>query len=103
MKEKVNNIIRILGMAILLMLFSCLVPINAKASEMAQIVSARNSSQEVYLYIKGVEGTESSVKVQIGNTICDNVQAADIANTNMPVKTFLLLDNSQSLYKRYGN
>ena len=103
MREKLNNVVRTSGMAVLLMLFSCLIPINAKAAEAAQIVSARSSGQEVYLYIKGIESAESSIKVQIGNNVCDNVQAADIVNTNMPVRTFMLLDNSQSLYKRYGN
>lgn len=96
-------------MACMLALFSCLVNMAVHAAENATddscvgVVSSRTTDADVYIYIKGVEDITSGTTVQVGNTLCEDIQVAEVVSMGMPIKTTILLDNSLSLSKRWGS
>ena len=84
--------------------FLCLNGISVEAAgenatSEAAVVSSRTAEDAVYIYIKGVEDIVSGTTVQVGNTLCENIQVARVDSMGMPVKTTILFDNSQSLSK----
>lgn len=90
--------------------FICLKGITASAAEndpeaepSAAVVSTRTTDEAVYVYIKGVGGISSGTTVQIGNALCENVQAANVVSMGMPIRTTILFDNSQSLSKIWAS
>ncbi|MCM1221656.1 MAG: FHA domain-containing protein [Lachnospiraceae bacterium] len=101
-------ICRIAGMACMLALFSCLVNTAVHAAEnvtddsAAVVVSSRTTEAEVYIYIKGVGDITSGTVVQVGNTLCADIQVAAVASMGLPIKTTILFDNSLSLSNKWG-
>lgn len=101
---------KIAGAVCMLALFSCFMGTavlaaenGAAAAQEAAVVSSRTAEDSVYLYIKGVSDISSGTTVQVGNTLCGDIQVANIASMGMPVKTTILFDNSLSLSKRWGS
>lgn len=110
MKKKEKHIFRhrIAGIICMLALFSCFTgtvvsaaEITASASQ-ATVTNSRTAGQDVYLYIKGVEDIIGGTKVQVGNSLCENIQVASVKTMGLPIKTTILFDNSKSLSKRWG-
>lgn len=101
---------KIAGAICMLALFSCFMGTvacaaenTAGAAQNAAIVSSRTTEDGVYVYIKGVGDVTSGTTVQIGNTLCEDIQVAGVASMGMPVRTTILFDNSLSLSKRWGD
>ncbi|MGN0325708.1 MAG: FHA domain-containing protein [Lachnospiraceae bacterium] len=69
----------------------------------ASVISSRTTEDAVYIYIKGMSDITSGTTVQIGNTLCEDIQVAGISSTGMPIKTTILFDNSQSLSGKWGD
>lgn len=67
------------------------------------VVSARTTDDAVYVYVRGVGSIASGTTVQIGNTLCEDIQVANVVSMGMPIKTTILFDNSKSLSKSWGN
>lgn len=118
MKNKIKSVCEIAGVLCMLALFSCLkstmVYATASATEenaeaapeavfQAAVVSSRTTDSEVYIYIKGVSDIGSGTTVQVGNALCQDIQAADVVSTGMPIKTTILFDNSKSISKNWGS
>ena len=96
----------VVGLAATFFLCLNVVPVEAadeNATSEAVVVSSRTAKDAVYIYIKGVEDIVSGTTVQVGNTLCENIQVAKVDSMGMPVKTTILFDNSQSISKRWGN
>lgn len=93
----------------MLALFSCFMRNTVCAAEdtaaVSQIaaVSSRTTEDAVYVYIKGADDITGGTTVQVGNTLCEDIQVADVVSMGMPIKTTILIDNSMSLSKRWGN
>lgn len=102
---------RIAGAVYLLAILACFMGITVCASEnntadipqAAAIVSSRTTDEGIYVYIKGVRDIKSGTTVQVGNTLCDDIQVADAVSMGIPIRTTILFDNSQSLSKRWGS
>lgn len=101
---------KIAGAICMLALFSCFMGTVVCAAENAAVtardaavVSSRTTDDAVYIYIKGVSDITSGTTVQIGNTLCEDIQVAEVASMGMPVRTTILFDNSLSLSKRWGS
>lgn len=89
------------AVCILLLLFFPKIDINAEKN--VSIVSSRTTDEDVYVYIQGVSDIISGTKVQIGNSMCENLKSADIAFTGYVIKTTILFDNSVSLSNKWGD
>ncbi len=82
--------------------------INVCAEEITSVTSAavtecRTASDGVlYMYIRGVDEIQTGSTVQIGNVACDDVSGAYMDSTGIPVRTILILDNSNSLSMKLG-
>lgn len=105
---QLKSLFTTLGVVGLATFFLCLNGISVEAAgenatSEAAVVSSRTAEDAVYIYIKGVEDIASGTTVQVGNTLCENIQVARVDSMGMPVKTTILFDNSQSLSKRWGN
>ena len=96
----------IVGMLVFLLCF-CGITANAAETEEslppAAVVSTRTTDESVYVYIQGVDDITSGTTVQIGNTLCEDIQVANVVSMGMPIKTTVLFDNSQSLSKIWGS
>lgn len=111
MKNKDQSVLKIelAGIVGMLAVFLCLWGITAYAAEnvegasSAAVVSTRTADESVYVYISGVGGITSGTTVQIGNTLCEDIQVANVVSMGMPIKTTVLFDNSQSLSKIWGS
>ncbi len=110
MKKIGNCIIRgLAGVICMLAFFSCLTGRAVYASEgetaasSPVVVNSRTTDDSVYIYIKGVESIASGTTVQIGNTLCEDIQIAGLTSMGIPVRTTILFDNSMSLSKRWGS
>ena len=75
---------------------------EAENKTKAAVISSRTSEDAVYVYIGGVSDITSGTTVQIGNTMCKDIQVAGIAGMGMNIKTTILFDNSISLSKAWG-
>lgn len=58
-------------------------------------------NDSVYAYIRGISGV-SEYSAQIGNVKCENVTGGTVRELGIPVKTVLLLDNTKSTNKLFG-
>lgn len=76
---------------------------NGGAAVPAAVVGTRTTDDAVYAYVRGVGSIASGTTVQIGNTLCEDVQVASVMSMGMPIKTTILFDNSQSLSKIWGS
>lgn len=100
---------RIAGAVSMLALFVCLMNTAVLAAENgatpqdASVVSSRTTDDAIYVYIKGVSDITTGTTVQVGNTLCEDIQVAGVAAMGMPFKTTILFDNSLSLSKRWGS
>lgn len=101
---------RIAGTVYLLAILACFMGITVCASEntadipqAAAIVSSRTTDEGIYVYIKGVRDIKSGTTVQVGNTLCDDIQVAVAVSMGIPIRTTILFDNSQSLSKKWGS
>ncbi len=100
---------KIAGVVCMLAFFSCFMGNVAQAAENGAgaqevvVVSSRTADDGIYIYIKGVSDIASGTTVQVGNTLCEDVQVADIASTGMAVRTTILFDNSLSLSQKWGS
>ncbi|MCM1191141.1 MAG: FHA domain-containing protein [Butyrivibrio sp.] len=100
---------RVADTVCLLVFFLCFSGTGAYAAEnktdmsQAAVVSSRTAEDGIYIYIKGVDSITSGTTVQIGSTLCGDIQTAGVTSMGMPVKTTILFDNSQSLFKRWGS
>lgn len=112
MKNNIQSVLfrRLAGVICMLAFFSCFLSTKVCASEnpsdtsaAASVVSSRTTDESVYVYIKGVSDITSGTTVQVGNTLCEDIQVADVASMGMPIRTTILLDNSMSLSKRWGS
>lgn len=87
--------------------FVLLPAINASAEIMtsvsgAAITECRTADDgTVYFYIKGVEDLQSGSTVQIATTACENNEKG-VFDGSMPIRTILILDNSNSLSLQLG-
>lgn len=93
----------------ILVFFLCFANITVFAAEniagtsQAAVVSSRTADDGIYIYIKGISDITSGTTVQVGSSLCEEVQVADVGSMGMPVKTIILFDNSESLSKRWGS
>lgn len=100
--------LKIASVFCILAIFSCLTVITAFAAEdnltpHAVVVSSRTTEENIYIYIKGIADISDGSTVQVGNSLCEDIQPSDIASLNIPIKTTILFDNSQSLSKKWGS
>ncbi len=93
MKKLQKSFLTILTMALVFAVFS----LSSVAAGDAKVVSSRTTEDAVYIYLDGVEDTIEGCTVQVGTTICENVEISDIRGQGIPVKTIMLLDNSNSI------
>lgn len=112
MKNNIQSVLfrRLAGVICMLAFFSCFLSTKVCASEnpsdtsaAASVVSSRTTDEGIYVYIKGVGDITSGTTVQIGNTLCEDIQVADVVSMGMPIRTTILFDNSMSLSKRWGS
>ncbi|MCM1538611.1 MAG: FHA domain-containing protein [bacterium] len=66
-------------------------------------MSSRTTEDGIYIYIKGVNDIMSGTTVQVGTTLCEDIQVAEITSAGMPIRTCILLDNSLSVSRRWGD
>lgn len=98
----------IAGMMGMLALFSCFMGTKVCAAEdgtggsQASVVSSRTTDDGIYIYIKGVGDIAAGTTVQVGTTLCEDVQAAGVVSMGIPIRTTILLDNSLSVSNRWG-
>lgn len=112
MKNNIQSVLfrRFAGVIFMLAFFTCLMSTKVCATEnsvdasaAASVVSSRTAVEGVYVYIKGVSDITSGTTVQVGNTLCEDIQVADVVSMGMPIRTTILFDNSMSLSKRWGS
>lgn len=61
-----------------------------------KVVSATVDSENIYLYVKGVSDI-TGTSVQIGNVVCENVAVDSLDAFAAPLRTVILIDNSNSI------
>lgn len=112
MKNNIQSVLfrRLAGVICMLAFFCMFLSTKVCASEnpsdtsaAASVVSSRTTDEGIYVYIKGVGDITSGTTVQIGNTLCEDIQVADVVSMGMPIRTTILFDNSMSLSKRWGS
>lgn len=95
------------GMSVvfLLTLFLCFSRMSVFAVETDEtkesIVSSRTDENSVCIYVRGA-GDVKNATIQIGNILCEQTEPTPIGNLEIPIKTTILFDNSQSVSKRWG-
>ena len=67
------------------------------------VICSRTADDGIYVYIKNISGIETGSTVQVGNVSCDDIMAAPIASSGIPIQTVILLDNSLSFSGIWGD
>lgn len=83
----------------ILVLFLLLSNGTVYAAERIAVVETYTGESEAVLYLKGVKGDLSDLKVQAGTAACDCVTQSRLSESSHPVKTLIMLDNSLSIPK----
>ena len=92
----VNKKKMLAGMLILFLCFSC---ITVYAADRMMVVETYTGESEAVLYLKGMKGELSDIRVQAGTTVCDSVTQSRLSESSQLVKTLIMLDNSLSIPK----
>lgn len=80
-----------------ILLVVCCCTMAAFAAEGAAIVETSTGEEDISVYIKGVEGELTGPQAQIGTTAAKSVTAVKIKDTEAPMKTLIMIDNSLSI------
>ena len=83
----------------ILILFLFLSSFTVLAADRMAVVETYTGESEAVLYLKGVKGDLSDIRVQAGTAVCDSVTQSRLAESSQPVKTLIMLDNSLSIPK----
>ena len=103
-KEHFDWFGRVAGIVGMLAFLLCVTSMVAFAEEnKTAVAGSRTAEDSIYIYIRGVGDIISGTTVQIGNTLCEDIQVADVVAMGIPIKTIILLDNSISLSKGWGS
>ncbi len=99
---------KIAGAICLLALFLCFRSSTVCATENmsvqdAAVVSSRTSEEGIFIYMKGISGLTDGTTVQVGNTLCEDIQGGHLASMDVQIRTLILFDNSLSLSKSWGS
>lgn len=70
------------------------------AAEPGAIVSAEPEDSNIVLYVQN-PGNVEQIDAQIGTTACEQVSFQEISDMDLPVETYILLDNSLSIPENY--
>ncbi len=92
----VNKKKKLAGMLILFLCFSC---ITVNAADRMMVVETYTGESEAVLYLKGMKGDLSDIRVQAGTAVCDSVTQSRLSESSQLVKTLIMLDNSLSIPK----
>ena len=67
------------------------------ATGSASVVGLHENGGNPTLFVRGLTGKIQGVDVLVGKTPCENVEYGPISDKKVPIKTLLLLDNSESI------
>ena len=73
---------------------------TAFAADRMKVVEKYTGESEVTLYVNGSKKELENVTVQIGTEVCGSVAKSTLAEAKQPVRTLVMLDNSQSIPKK---
>ena len=73
---------------------------TAFAADRMKVVEKYTGESEVTLYVNGSKKELENVTVQIGSEVCGSVAKSTLAEAKQPVRTLVMLDNSQSIPKK---
>ena len=95
-RDKIGYLV--IGLLMGAFLLRLALPMSVWAAD-EKVVSAITGEDAVYFYIQGISEIQSGSSVQIGNVICSDeaVSIAKISEITPPMRTVILLDNSQSI------
>jgi len=98
--KNMNTQKRYRGMAFIvffLLVFSCLVPLCAYATEKPAIVSYMDGEDQIVLYINHASGKVTTASAKIGQTPCEQVTMKSVLSEDIQVKTLFIIDTSKSI------
>lgn len=61
------------------------------------VVETHTGEENVQLYVQGVEGDITDVAYQIGTSPCENITYKKIMESDVPMQTLIMIDNSLSI------
>ncbi len=79
------------------MLFFLLLWLPVYAASRMTVAETYTGESEVVLYVKGVNGELSDIRVQAGTADCDSVVQTRLLESSQTIKTLIMLDNSLSI------
>lgn len=80
----------------------CLPGTKAFAAENAAVFEKYTGEEQLVLYVKGISGEVENVFYQIGNATCDVERCSKLSDTEEPVYTLILWDNSISVMEKHS-
>lgn len=95
--RRINKQKKLAGMIILFWMLSTF---TVYAASGLAVVETYTGESEAVLYLKGIKGDISNIRVQAGTSVCDSVTQSRLSESSQPVKTLIMLDNSLSIPKQ---
>lgn len=71
--------------------------LTAAAADSIRVMQTYTGESEIAIYVKGIEGDFSDADIQIGTSACKSFEAERLSESNYPIKTLVMLDNSLSI------
>ncbi len=85
--------------AVIIMICLCINSVHVFAATGLSVTESSTGDTQVVLYLKGVSGDLSKIRVEAGTAVCSDVTACRLTDSSQPVKTLVMLDNSLSIPK----
>lgn len=70
------------------------------AADSTKVMEKYSGESEIALYVKGPEDAFENITVQVGTYACSAVEKDKLSDTKQPVRTLVMLDNSESIPKK---
>ncbi len=97
-KRKNQRIRRYIAAVVMAWVYVLALAIQSYGAE-EKVVSTMVADGYIYIYLRGISELGSGSSVQIGTTVCplEDIAIGNMESLDIPMRTILLLDNSQSI------
>ena len=95
-----RRIDRVLGQAAVFLICFVLNCSMVSAAGSTKVMEQYTGDSEIVLYVKGPRDAFENITVQVGTFVCGSVETNTLTETKQPVRTLVMLDNSESIPKK---
>lgn len=95
--RRINRVLVQAALFFVCMAWNCSI---VSAAGSAKVMEKYSGESEIALYVKGPEDAFENITVQVGTSVCSSVEKNTLSETKQPVRTLVMLDNSESIPKK---